>query len=416
MNASQEIAIKNARTLDSPQPIDLLISDGLITETGAGLDAENTIDADGRIIAPGFVNIHTHLDKSDLLSLMHAGDFGKTLEENRELLKKFKKNYTVENITERARKVIHEFMENGCTAIRTQVDVDSTGGLTPLKALAKLKENLKDTVTIQICAFPQQGVVDEESRRMVESALQEGADLLGGLPLVEKTPEGQEQHLDILFELAKKHGVGLEVQIDESNDPRDFLLPTLAQKTMENKMQGKVSATHCISLSAQSRQVAEETIQLVKQAGLNVIVTPSANMITRFNLPGDIHSQPSNSITLVKELIESGVNVAVGTDNIRDIFYPLGNCSILRELHVLASATRMTRQQDPQNLMEMASTAGAKIMGLDYGTKKGSKADLILLNAFKPQEILNKTPFIPAVFKAGRLVSETQISQKRCKT
>ncbi|HHQ45315.1 MAG TPA: hypothetical protein ENN13_04155 [Candidatus Altiarchaeales archaeon] len=414
-SGKQDFVIQNARTLYSDKTLDILVSNGLIAQTGSKLEAGDSYDAQGRIVAPGFVNIHTHLDKADLLSLMKPSDFGKSLEENRELLKKFKKNYTVKNVKERAKKVALEMLANGCTAIRTQVDVDSTCGLTSLKALTELKDELKQCVTLQTCAFPQQGVVEEKSRALIEEALKEGADLLGGLPLVEKGEEAQLQHIDILFELAKKYGVDLEVQIDESNDPRNFMLPILAEKTIENKMQGRVSATHCISLSAQSEQVAKETIKLVKQAGINVIVTPSANMITRFNLPDDVHSRPSNSITLVKELAEAGVNVAMGTDNIRDIFYPLGNSSMLREMHVLASATRMTRDKDPQLLTEMASINGAKIMGLNHGLEKGAPADLIVLNAKTPNEILNRTPIIPKIFKAGTPVSETVLDQNvRC--
>ena len=43
---------------------DVGIKDGIIAEVGAGLSSasKNTIDADGAIVAPGFVDIHTHYD------------------------------------------------------------------------------------------------------------------------------------------------------------------------------------------------------------------------------------------------------------------------------------------------------------------------------------------------------------------
>jgi cytosine deaminase len=337
---------------------------------------------------------------------MTPGQFGKSLEENRELLKSFKRSYTVKEIKQRAGRVIREFMANGVTAIRTQVDVDSTGGLKPLEALRGLKDEVP--IDLQLCAFPQQGVVDEKSRAIVEEALESGADLLGGLPLVEKTREEQAQHIDILFELARKYDVDLEVQVDESNNPQDFLLPVLAEKTIENRWQGRVSATHCISLSAQDDKVASETIKLLAEARMNVIVTPSANLITRFVIPDGVHSRPNNSITRVKELLEAGVNTALGTDNIRDIFFPLGNCSMLREMHVLAAATRMTRAEDPDNLFRMASDCGAGIMGLDYGLKPGCKGDLVLLDAASRRDALNGAPYVPCVIKGGRIVCESR--------
>ncbi|MFH0862703.1 MAG: amidohydrolase family protein [Candidatus Altiarchaeota archaeon] len=402
------LLIKNASVAGSAGTVDILIEEGIISEIGQirGMG----LDVGGHLVCPGFVNIHTHLDKADLLSKMRPEQFGKSLEDNRELLKTFKRNYTVGEIKERAGKVVSEFVSNGVTAIRTQVDVDSTGGLKPLHALMDLKKEVP--VDLQICAFPQQGVVDDKSRNLVEQALDDGADLLGGLPLVEKTRQDQERHIDILFEIAISHDVGLEVQIDESNNPQDFLLPLLAEKTIEHRMQGRVSATHCISLSAQDDCIAAETIKLVRQAQLNVIVTPSANMITQFRIPEGVHSRPNNSITRVKELLEANVNVALGTDNIRDIFYPLGNCSILREMHVLAAATRMTRADDPCRLFDMASKNGASIMGLRYGIEVGADGDLIVLDAKSHRDALNGSPIVPYVIKGGDMICESKLEVK----
>jgi len=402
------LLIKNALIPGSDEPTDILIEDGIISEIGS--IKGNGLDAKGKLVNPGFANVHTHLDKADLLSKMTPGQFGRSLEENRELLKTFKRNYTVEEIKQRAGKVVREFIANGVTTIRTQVDVDSTGGLKPLTALMQLRDEVD--IQLQICAFPQQGVVDEASRVNIESALDGGADLLGGLPLVEKTSEGQEQHIDILFELARKYDVNLEVQVDESNNPQDFMLPLLAEKTIENKWEGRVSATHCISLSAQDDKIAQETIKLLVQAQMNVIVTPSANLITQFKIPEDVHSRPNNSITRVKELLEAQVNVALGTDNIRDIFYPLGNCSILREMHVLAAATRMTRAEDPDNLFDMASVNAAKIMGLRYGLTVGCAGDIILLDAKNRREALNGSPIVPYVISGGNILCESELKVK----
>ncbi|MFH1403222.1 MAG: amidohydrolase family protein [Candidatus Altiarchaeota archaeon] len=404
-----DLAILDANTPGSLKTSDICIKDGLIRAVGKASDRTRSIDAAGMMTVPGFVNIHTHLDKAGLLSRMKPGDFGKSLEENRELLKKFKRDYTVNEVMGRAGKIVGEMVVQGTTAIRTQVDVDTTAGLKGVEALTRLKEEFKNTVRIQLCAFPQEGVLKKGCEDLINQALESGADLMGGLPLVEKTREEQEQHLDVLFEIAVRHGCDLEVQVDESNNPQDFMLPLLAEKTIENKWQGRVSATHCISLSAVDDGIAGETIRLVKEAGMNVIVTPSANMITRHNVPDGVHARPSNSITRVRELLDAGVNVAVGTDNIRDVFYPLGNGSMLREMHVLASATRMTGSGDDSLLFDMASVNGARIMGLGYGVKEGSLADLIVLNYESTSRALNGIPHVRYVVNGGRVVSENSM-------
>lgn len=405
----KNLIIKNAKTFLNGKNHDILIENGVIAGFGS-YEGDETVDACGKLVTPSFVNIHTHLDKADLLSKMQPHHFGKSLEENRLLLREFKNGYTVNELKARAKKVVWEFIENGVTSIRTQVDVDSSGGLKPIEAMIKLREEIP--IDLQICAFPQEGVLNETARNQIEAALELGADLMGGLPLVEKGDDAQLQHIEVLFELAKKYDVDLDVQMDESNDPRQFMLPKLIEATIKNKWVGRVSATHCISLSTQKKKVADETIGELAKAKMNVIVTPSANMITRFSLPENVQSIPSNSITLVKELLDAKVNVAIGTDNIRDIFYPVGNCSMLREMHVALTSTRMTRQDDPKKLFDMASVNGAKIMGVKAGLDFGDPADLIILNGESYAQTLNSAPIIPTVIKNGCIICENNIEVK----
>ncbi|HCX90651.1 MAG TPA: hypothetical protein DHT43_09110, partial [Deltaproteobacteria bacterium] len=348
-------------------------------------------------------NSHTHLDKADLLSKMKPSQFGGTLEENRRLIREFKENYTIAEIKERAGRVIREMAKGGITAIRTQVDVDPTAELLPLKAICELRKEHAHIANIEICAFPQEGVFKQGARELLEQALNDGADLLGGLPLVEKTEKEQKGHIDVLFEIAENYDVELEVQIDESNNPEDFMLPYLVEKTINEGYEGRVSATHCISLSKVDNRIASGVIKRVKEAGINVIVTPSCNLITSF--PEIKGSRPYNSITRVRDLIENGVNVAIGTDNIRDIFYPLGNGSMVREMHVLATATRMSRVEDVEHIFDMASLNGAKILNLDYGVDVGRQADLLITNSTTKRGVISSQEIIPYVVKNGKVLT-----------
>jgi cytosine deaminase len=361
-----------------------------------------SLSAGGKLVIPGFVNAHTHLDKADLLTLMTHEEFGYTLEQNRKLIRRFKKEYSIPEVKERAGKVALEMLQHGITALRTQVDVDPTAGLTPLKALLQLKEELADKMTIQVSAFPQEGVIKAGAYEMIEEALKDGADVLGGLPLVEEGRENQEKHIDLLFRLAMKYDRNMDVQIDESNDPQDFILPYLAEKTIREGFQGRVAATHCISLSAVDDASAMPVIQKMADAKMTVIITPSCNLITRFpEIPG---SRPHNSITRIKDLVAAGVTVALGTDNIRDIFYPLGNCSMIREMHVLATAMRMSRPEDIDALLDMATVNPARLLGLDYGLETGKAADLLVTGADSKRLLICGSEEIPIVLKNGVMV------------
>ena len=397
--------ILNARILGHAGIKDIAIENGRISEIGnIGGDG---IDACERLVCPGFVNAHTHLDKADLLCLMNPGDFGRSLEENRMLLKKFKRGYSRQEIKKRANNVIMQFLANGVTAIRTQVDVDSNAGLKAVEAISDLAKSAP--LRLQLCAFPQEGVLSENARSMIEQALDSGCDLLGGLPLVEQGHENRMRHIDVLFEIAKKHDVDLDVQIDESNDPREFMLPYLIEKTVEHKWQGRVTATHCISLSAQDENIIRETSRLLAEAGINVITTPSANLITRFDAEPNVHPRPSNSIAPLKHLMQANVNTALGTDNIRDIFYPMGNCSMMREMHIARAATRMTSYHDAEMIFEMACLNGAKILGLDYGIKEGALADLLIMDCQSPEEALNSREIVPMVISGGNIACRSNL-------
>lgn len=406
-----DLVIRNASLPSQGVLKDIGVRDGRIAYIGALGDRPGpSIDARGSLVTPGFANAHTHLDKADLLYRMTPDQFGGTLEQNRELVKHLKRNYAVGEVLDRAKRVAREMLLQGATAIRTQVDVDPTAGLKALEAILELKRMLSPVLTLEVCAFPQEGVVKPGERELMEEALRMGADLVGGNPAVETTHEERLRHIDILFAMAKAHDRRLDVQLDETNDPRHFYLPYYVDKVIAEGFQGRATATHCISLSAVPDEVALPVIERAAEGGVSFIITPSCNLITRFELLPGVPRRPYNSITRVKDLLARGVRIALGTDNIRDIFYPLGNGSLLREMHVLATTTRLTGFGEAERVFDMATVGGAGLMGLDYGVEVGKRADLIVLAAATPRDALSHLPIVPYVIQNGRVVATSDLT------
>ncbi|HEX2172088.1 MAG TPA: amidohydrolase family protein [Dehalococcoidia bacterium] len=410
IDAPFDLVIRSARLAEGSDPIDVGIAAGRIAAVGPALGSgRREVQAAGRLCLPGLVNPHTHLDKANLLYRMTPDQFGGSLEENRQLIRSLKRGYTLEEVKGRAKSVALEMLANGITAIQTQSDVDPTAELRGIEALIALREELAGTVDLRVGVFPQEGAVGPEKEALLAAAVELGADLVGGNPYVETSDADQRRHIDNLFALAVRHGKDLEIQIDETNDSRRFLLPYLIDVTLANGYQGRVTATHAISLAAVDETTGRRAIERLAEARINVNVTPSCNLITQFLTPPEVPVRPHNSITRVKDLIDAGVNVAIGTDNIRDIFYPIGNCSLLRELHTLATTVRLTGYADGARLFEMATLGGARVMGLDYGVAPGKPADLIVLNATTYRDALAGPDFVPVVVKAGRVVSRRRI-------
>jgi len=393
-----ELALRNARV--GKRRLDVGIARGRIQRLGEAGPAQVELDLGGRMLLPGLVNAHTHLDKAHLLEEVEGGELGRTLEENRRLVRELKRRYTRGSVKARARRALQAMVKRGTTAVRTQVDVDPTVGLVAVEAMLELREEFEDLVHLQLCAFPQEGLLKPGARQLAEEALRLGVDLMGGLPAVEPTPEDRLAHLKAAFELAERYGRELEVQVDESNDPRDFLLPDLARLTLERGLQGRVTATHCISLSRVPKDQARRALDLLSEAHITVTVTPSCNLITRFP------SQPvraSNSLTPVEELLSRGIRVVLGTDNVRDVFFPLGDGSLLREMYVLAVGRRMILPQELRDLVQMATVWGAEHLGLDYGLEPGKRADLVALQAADEAELLSATAPEVVIF-GGRVL------------
>ena len=225
-------------------------------------------------------------------------------------------------------------ISQGVTYCRTMVDADSTVKLLPIKAALEVKERYKDRIHLEIGTQPLQGVIDPESRHWYVKA-SELADTMGGLP--SKDRPRPEKHIDILMDIARDLGKKLEVHVDQENNPYESETEMLALKAIEHGLEGRVAAVHAISLAAKPRIEQERIIRVMKQAGLSVIVCPSAALsMKQLDLPGPLH----NSIAPFTLLLEMGVPTYLGVDNIADLFMPIVDGDMWFECRMLMEAAR----------------------------------------------------------------------------
>ncbi|MBV1708661.1 MAG: amidohydrolase family protein [Erysipelothrix sp.] len=353
--------------------VDIAINDGVIVDIDNQIygDANVVFEAQKRITIPGFVDCHTHLDKC-LLNEQQPYQEG-TGPQKGALTYEMKKNFTVEDITVRAEKMINRAIKSGTLHWRTNVDVDGSVGLKGIEALLKLKKKYEKLIHIQVAAFAQEGVFwDGQTEVLLEEAVKMGADLVGGHTIAKG--EG-EKHIDFILDLAKKYGVKADFHLDESGNREHYLLPYLSKKIVENNLQGQVNGIHLCTLSALTPEELDEAMKYIEDAQLSVTVAPTA-ISTR-------------NIAPVKRVLKTGVPVGLASDNMRDFFNPLGSGDVKQVALLLSYLQRFFLQEEVEQVFKMITDGGAKVLSLkDYGIKIGATADVTVLDALSVNEVI----------------------------
>jgi len=366
------------------------------------------------------INIHMHLDKSGLAEAI--SNKSGTLREARQKILEAKPGFTREDIKTRAGKTVLRAVQDGVTAVRTHVDIDPSIGLKGLEAMLELREDLKNIVDIQIVAFPQEGISEAPGTEdLMREAMGMGADVQGGHLSIARDFR---EHSERVFEMAVAFDRDVDIHVDIDID-RDYRRTTphsdgreypdglgvvaMARETARRGYGGRVAASHLCALDALAPSVAENVISLMAQTGVSAVALPPANLYTHGR--ADLQNV-RRGVTRVRALMDGGVRVSFGTDNIRDPFNPLGNTNMIHNAILTAYACHMATAEDFRNTLRLCTVNAADIMKLpDYGLKEGRFADIVVLNAPSAEEALANQAMATHVFKRGRLVAFNEIKR-----
>jgi len=371
--------------------------------------AEEEVDAGGRLLTPGFVNIHCHLDKCLTSSWADVWEGTRTGSPQAiPSATRVKEKFTESDIVDRASRALTSSVIEGTIAVRAFADVDTTGGLLAVKSLLGVKERFRDVLDVQVVAFPQEGLLrDEGAEELLEESMELGADVVGGIPWYEKNSDAAARHTDILFNIAKKHDKDIHTLIDDNTDPSSKNLEYLLQKTIREGYRGRVAASHCRgALDAPDDAYARDIVGLAKKADLTVVENSHISLF----MYGRTDGHPvRRGVTRVREFLEEGVNVAVAQDDIDDPYYPFGRGDMLELAFVMCHAAHLGSPRELESAFDMVTYNAAKGMRMEhYGVRVGDCADLVLLDAGGVRDALRLQPHRLAVIKRGRIVAETR--------
>jgi len=407
-----DLVIRHARVRGQQALVDIAVEKETITAVGPGLagKAAREIDAAGRLVAPGFVNLHLHADKSLLGEVMRPNVSG-TLPEAIEITNDFKRTYDPREVAERAGRVIEAGIKNGTTFFRLFSDVGTIGGLRAARGLLLARDKYTDLCRIQVVAFPQEGIArDPGAAELLDEALKEGCEVVGGLPWYEYTDEEARQHIDICFGLARKHDRDIHMLVDDTDDANSRSLEYLALKTMREGFHGRVTASHCGAMAGYNDVYAAKVIDMVANAGVAISVNAHINLVCSARLDREPRRR---GIARVKELLARGVNVISSQDDVNDPYYPFGKPDQLEVATMIAHTAQLTLPHELEQVFDMVTVNAARAARLpDYGIASGCRADLVVVDAPSVHEALRLQPPRLHVVRNGREVARSRLTQE----
>ena len=401
-----DLTIHNALHDRTLEKIDLGIMDGKIVEISSDgiTPGSQSIDARGSMISPAFIEPHFHLENSVMPEYPnHSG----TLSEAIKIAEEIKDKLTPEDIMRRSTISLKEAMLNGVLWLRDNTDVDEVAKLSLLKSVMAVRDRFKEVIDIQIVAFPQFGLADNpESVDLVRQAMEEGADLVGGVPHREKNMDKAARQIELAFEIAIENDADIDMHVDETDDPYWHTLELLAEKTIETGYQGRVTAAHCTAMAAWDEKLFQRILDKLVKAQVNICTNTPVNLVIQGRGDGN---PVRRGIARVKDLLEAGVNVICGQDDLLNMFYPFGNMDVLSVANFVAHTAHMSSASEIQQVFDMTRYNAAKVLGLEnYGLEVGDEANLVIFPANSAADALRRYQPRNYVIRKGEILVESE--------
>ena len=406
--------IKNVHIDNHEETSDVRIVNGKFKEIAPELTAvanEQVIDGKGNVLLPPFVDSHVHLDATLTAGQPEWNESG-TLFDGIRIWSERKQDLTKEDVKKRARKTIENMVGHGIQHVRSHVDVTDPH-LIAAQALLELREELKDQIDLQLVAFPQEGILSyPHGRELMEQAVKEGLDVVGGIPHFEFTTEYGWQSVHFLMALADKYDRLVDVHCDEIDDPASRNLEVLATEAYERGIKDRVTASHTTAMGSYNNAYTYKLFRLLKMSDINFVSNPLVNV----HLGGRFDTYPKRrGVTLIKELTKAGINVSFGEDDVQDPWNPLGNGNMLDVVTMGVYIAHLMGYHQLQDAFNYVTYNGAKTMHISdqYGIEVGKPANCILLNAKDFYNALNKHVEVLYNIRHGKILAETKPAETK---
>jgi cytosine/creatinine deaminase len=386
-----DLLLRGGRPWGLDGPADILVRDGAIERIEPGIpvgDAE-VLDITGRLVLPGLVDAHCHLDKTLYGGSWVPHSAGDALEERIANDRRRRGELGIPSV-DRITALLERMLAAGTSYVRSHTDIDPEVGLRGVEAVRAAVQRLDGRIGVEQVAFPQHGLLTNPgTAELLEEALRSGVETIGGIDPagVDRDPV---RHLEVIFDLAARYGARIDVHLHDGGSLGAWELELIAERTRDAGLGGRVTVSHAYGFSQAGAMEQARLIDQLVEAGVTLLTAA-------------VYSFP---VPPIKRLRAAGVNVACGHDGICDLWGPYGSGDMLeRAMHVAYRCT-FRRDEDIALALEAATYGGARALGIDrYGLAPGAPADLLVVAARTAAEAVVTHPVRELVLKDGRAVA-----------
>ena len=405
-----DLILRNARVAvrDDGPPVDIGVDQGRIVAIEPGLAADGKeIDVRGRLVSPGFIETHIHLDKSCLLDRCKSEEG--TLEEAIGEVAKAKKGFKPQDVRERAVKTLEKCILQGTTHMRTHLEVDPVVGLRSLEGILPLIAEYKWAIDLDICVFPQEGLLNNPGTdELMVEGLKQGCKVVGGAPYTDSDPPGQ---IDRVFEMAREFDVDVDMHLDFGNTPDGMTVEHVCKRTEEHGYGGRVAIGHVTQMSTLEVPEFERITKRLADAGVAVTVLPSTDL---YLMGRHQDHNVMRGVVPVHRMLRRGVNCNLSSNNVLNPFTPFGDCSLIRMANLYANICQVGQIDDTIECFDMVTRRSADLLNLDdYGIAVGKSADLVVIDNTDRQAAVAELSQPLMGFKRGHMTFQREPAELR---
>ena len=390
-----DLVIRNARIFGD-LPVDIGIQSGKIVALGPDLTTDApAFDAAGRLVCPGLVETHIHLDKTRIIDRCPPEDGRNANAVPR--VAAVKATFTEEDVYRRASTTLENCIKHGTNRMRTHVELDAGVEMRSFDALEKLRRDYAWAIDIELCVFPQEGLTNNKrSDELLVQALKRGARVIGAAPNYDPDKAGQ---IHRIFDLAREYDADIDMHLDSGNSPADMDIHLVCELTKKYGLGGRVAVGHGCKYSTLPPLDLRKLAAEIADAGVAVTVLPATDL---YMMGRNQDHSVQRGVADANVLVENGVNCSISSNNILNPFTPLGDGNLIRIANLQANVCQIGEAQRLRECFHMLTSRSAKLLNLkNYGIAIGNPADVVIFDAATPEEAVAEVKAPLAAFKHG---------------